>query len=95
MRLGRGQKRQRRLEETEEIKAKDEYGGQLKRDNMDSRGRRGTNGSFKRSSVKRSASSGSQKVRHFVVAFNLSLTQEPNTASALRSGNYCVHCCHS
>lgn len=30
---------------------------------MDSRGRRGTNGSFKRSSVKRSASSGSQKVR--------------------------------
>ncbi|XP_022605701.1 transient receptor potential cation channel subfamily M member 1 [Seriola dumerili] len=29
---------------------------------MDSRGRRGTNGSFKRSSIKRSASSGSQKI---------------------------------
>ncbi|XP_044056536.1 transient receptor potential cation channel subfamily M member 1-like isoform X2 [Siniperca chuatsi] len=30
---------------------------------MDSRGRRGTNGSFKRSSIKRSASSGSQKIQ--------------------------------
>lgn len=30
---------------------------------MDGRGRRGTNGSVKRSSIKRSTSSGSQKVR--------------------------------
>lgn len=54
-----------RTEETEDTEKEDEYGGQLKWDNMDGRGRRGTNGSFKRSSIKRSASSGSQKVRHW------------------------------
>lgn len=42
---------------------KDESEGQLNFLTMDSRGRRGTNDSVKRSSIKRSTSSGSQKVR--------------------------------